>query len=63
MKSDLSALHRWARDRRQLLKAGRELTVWNRTPEKVKDLLRAQWHEAPDIPADGHYGDSAQNSS
>jgi 3-hydroxyisobutyrate dehydrogenase-like beta-hydroxyacid dehydrogenase len=38
-----------------LLKAGHELTVWNRSPEKAKDLLGrgARWAESPGQAADG----------
>jgi 3-hydroxyisobutyrate dehydrogenase-like beta-hydroxyacid dehydrogenase len=38
-----------------LLKAGHELTVWNRSPEKAKDLLGrgARWAESPGHAADG----------
>jgi 3-hydroxyisobutyrate dehydrogenase-like beta-hydroxyacid dehydrogenase len=38
-----------------LLTAGHELTVWNRTPEKAKDLLArgARWAESPQDAADG----------
>jgi 3-hydroxyisobutyrate dehydrogenase-like beta-hydroxyacid dehydrogenase len=38
-----------------LLKAGHELTVWNRSPEKAKDVLGrgARWAESPGHAADG----------
>jgi 3-hydroxyisobutyrate dehydrogenase-like beta-hydroxyacid dehydrogenase len=38
-----------------VLTAGHELTVWNRTPEKAKDLLArgARWAESPQDAADG----------
>jgi 3-hydroxyisobutyrate dehydrogenase-like beta-hydroxyacid dehydrogenase len=38
-----------------LLKAGHELTIWNRSPEKAKDLLGrgARWAESPGHAADG----------
>src|SRR3569833_2362101 len=38
-----------------LLKAGHELTVWNRSPEKAKDLLGrgARWADSPGRAAGG----------
>ena len=42
---------------RNLLRAGHELAVWNRTPERVAPLVEAGAHRA-DSPADAASGDA-----